>query len=72
MSKIIVVLNGGIVTDTYLEGTGKPTETIIIDDQTDGMDEALLTMDDWVYTIPLTPTVGSISKILEAYKAKEE
>jgi hypothetical protein len=36
MSTIIVQLNGGLVSDTYIKGTGKVTKCIIVDYDVEG------------------------------------
>jgi hypothetical protein len=44
MSKIIIQLQGGLVADVFVVGTGTPTEIIVIDEDTDGVGDEDLTM----------------------------
>lgn len=41
MAKIIIQLNGGLVSNTYIKGTGKVTKCIIVDYDVEGSDDYL-------------------------------
>jgi len=41
MSIIVIQLQGGLVQDVFVKGTGAPTKAVVVDEDTEGADDPL-------------------------------